>query len=67
MPRIEIDKERCKGCRLCVLYCPKACIKMGSSMNKKGVRPALFLDENKCTGCSFCAIVCPDLSIMVYK
>ena len=67
MPRIEIDKERCKGCRLCVLYCPKACIKMDGSMNKKGVRPALFLDENKCTGCSFCAIVCPDLSIMVYK
>ena len=68
MPKIEIDKERCKGCQLCMTYCPKACIEEDKSINKKGVYPVLFLDrEKKCTGCSFCAIICPDLCITVYR
>ena len=67
MPRIEIDKERCKGCQLCMMYCPCSCIKLGSSLNERGVYPVLFSDRDRCTGCSFCAIVCPDLCITVYK
>lgn len=68
MPRIEIDKERCKGCELCLVYCPKVCIKLDNSINKRGVHPVFFSDEdNKCTGCSFCALICPDLCIKVYK
>ncbi len=68
MPKIEINTKTCKGCELCILYCPKGCIKQDNFFNKKGIKPILFLDEdNKCTGCSFCAIVCPDVCITVYK
>ncbi|MBU1006005.1 MAG: 4Fe-4S binding protein [Candidatus Omnitrophica bacterium] len=68
MPKIEINRERCKGCGLCVLYCPKSCIKQGASVNGKGVFPVMFADKSKaCTGCSFCAIICPDTCIEVYK
>ncbi|MBU1888365.1 MAG: 4Fe-4S binding protein [Candidatus Omnitrophica bacterium] len=68
MPRIEISKERCKGCELCLLYCPGHCIELDKSMNKRGAYPALFTDnDKKCTGCSFCAIMCPDVCITVYK
>lgn len=68
MPKIEIDKERCKGCKLCVVFCPKGCIKSEDLINERGARAVLFLDkDNKCTGCSFCAIVCPDVCIEVYK
>ena len=68
MPKIEINKERCKGCRLCVVYCPNGCIRLDDFINKRGVHPVLFLDKDKkCTGCSFCEIVCPDMCIEVYK
>ena len=68
MPKVEINTKTCKGCELCVLYCPKGCMAPSSATNEKGVKPILFSDkENKCTGCSFCAIVCPDVCITVYK
>ena len=67
MPKIEIDRERCKGCGLCVMYCPRSCISQDKSVNKKGAYPAIFLNKEKCTGCSFCAIICPDMCIEVYK
>jgi len=67
MPKIEINKETCKGCQLCMFYCPKACIKLDNSINRKGVYPVVPSGKDKCTGCAFCAIVCPDLCITVYK
>ncbi|MFH1782931.1 MAG: 4Fe-4S dicluster domain-containing protein [Candidatus Omnitrophota bacterium] len=65
MPMIKIKRDRCKGCKLCVIHCPKSCIEMETSLNKKGIHPAIFLEDKKCTGCTFCAIVCPDLCIEV--
>ena len=68
MPKIEINREKCKGCELCISYCNKGCIKQDRSVNKKGLYPVVFSDkEGKCTGCSFCAIVCPDCCITVYR
>ena len=68
MPRIEIDKHKCKGCEFCILYCPKKCLELDTELNKRGVYSALFKDKDKkCTGCSFCAIICPDVCITVYK
>ena len=67
MPRIEIRRDKCKGCNLCVVHCPKSCIKLDDSLNERGIHPAVFLEDKKCTGCGFCALVCPDLSIEVFK
>jgi len=67
MPKIEINKERCKGCGLCVLYCPKGHIRQSQSLNKKGAYIVETVEKEKCSGCSFCAIICPDLCITVYK
>jgi ferredoxin len=33
MGRIEIDQERCKGCGLCTIVCPKTLIKIGEEIN----------------------------------
>ena len=72
--RIVIDMERCKGCGLCIIVCPKKQIEISDQLNKKGYYPASFkeaevedLDQVKCTGCSLCAITCPDVSIEVYR
>ena len=67
MARIEIDRNRCKGCELCKVYCPKGLVSMGKDLNDRGVYPALFEDDGKCTGCMSCALMCPDAVIEVYK
>lgn len=66
MPKVKINKERCKGCYLCVANCPKGLIKIAKEMNMKGVKPAFF-SGGKCTGCAMCAVICPDCGIIVYK
>jgi len=66
MPRIKINKDRCKGCYLCVVNCPQGLIKISTEMNVKGVKPVIF-SGGKCTGCGMCAVICPDCGIIVYK
>jgi 2-oxoglutarate ferredoxin oxidoreductase subunit delta len=68
--KIEIDTEKCKGCHLCVEFCPKQCIAVSQTINDKGYFPAepVKVDgEEVCTGCTLCAVVCPDIAIEVYR
>jgi 2-oxoglutarate ferredoxin oxidoreductase subunit delta len=71
LAEIKIDREKCKGCELCVHFCPKGHIKMESGYNRRGYRPACFeIDDkggNECTGCAICARICPDIAIEVWK
>ncbi|MFH1370719.1 MAG: ferredoxin family protein [Planctomycetota bacterium] len=64
--KIIIDKERCKGCTLCVAVCPHNVITLSDKANSKGYFPAEATGPN-CTGCANCAIVCPDAAIEVYR
>ncbi|OGX31436.1 MAG: hypothetical protein A3G37_01370 [Omnitrophica WOR_2 bacterium RIFCSPLOWO2_12_FULL_46_30] len=66
MAYIKLDREKCKGCMLCISVCPKGQLKEDKGLNKKGIRPVRFLDKD-CSGCAFCAIICPDCCIEVYK
>ena len=67
MPKIVIDRDKCKGCLLCVSFCPKGLISKDRSLNKKGLNPVKFSDKPGCLGCALCAIICPDCCIEVYK
>ena len=68
MQKIEIDKEGCKGCALCVPACPKGLISMAKTvLNKKGVHPAEITNLNDCISCALCAVNCPDVVITVRK
>ena len=67
MAKIKINKDRCKGCYLCVVNCPNGLIKVSTSMNVKGVKAAYFSGSSKCTGCAMCAVICPDCGITVFK
>lgn len=62
---IEIDRERCKGCMLCVEFCPKKCISLSEELNLKGYFVAAFDAAAECTACGNCALVCPDVAIEV--
>ena len=64
--RIIIDTERCKGCGLCIEFCPKSCIVVSRQSNKLGYFPAEPTGSD-CTGCAICALVCPDAVIEVHR
>ncbi|HIY35453.1 MAG TPA: 4Fe-4S binding protein [Candidatus Paraprevotella stercorigallinarum] len=66
---VVIDKERCKGCNLCVIACPLHLLSLAEkNVNKKGYHYAeRNNNEATCIGCASCGIVCPDGCITVYK
>ncbi|MBM4338399.1 MAG: 4Fe-4S dicluster domain-containing protein [Deltaproteobacteria bacterium] len=65
--KIEIDKERCKGCSLCAISCPKEQIRIGKEINRQGYFYVVWDDNGSCTGCAICGEICPDVAIQVWR
>jgi len=63
----KIDLELCKGCQLCITFCPKGVISQSDTVNAGGYLPAHFNENGECTGCAACAMVCPEVAIEVYR
>ncbi len=49
----KIEKEKCTGCKLCILSCPDPNVINFSSEEKK-----VIIDAKRCKGCGICAEVC---------
>lgn len=66
---VVIDTERCKGCQLCIVFCPKGVLKPASDINHMGYTPAEVNVETArdCTGCAICALMCPDVAITIHR
>ncbi len=58
--KIDINESWCKGCEICVSFCPKAVLSMEGGK-------AQVADADACTGCQLCEIYCPDFAIKVSK
>lgn len=67
MAKVVFDEDRCKGCELCVTFCPKKILVMAEHFNTKGFHPATIAHEEQCNACTFCARMCPEVAIEVYK
>ncbi len=67
MSKVEITKERCKGCELCITFCKQECLSVGTEINNGGYYVVVFDKEEDCIGCGLCAEMCPDMVIKVYK
>ena len=62
---IEIIKDWCKGCEICVQRCPVQALEMSDELNKRGVYPPKLKEENECNFCRLCELLCPDFAITV--
>lgn len=67
MAKVVIDVERCKGCQLCVHFCPPKVLAMSETLNSRGYYPVMLIDDARCTSCAACVLVCPDVALTVYK
>ena len=63
--QIQIDERVCKGCSLCIHYCPRDVLEMTDRRNQKGYNVVGVRNLAECTGCRLCEISCPDLAIYV--
>jgi 2-oxoglutarate ferredoxin oxidoreductase subunit delta len=67
--RIDIDKEKCKGCAFCLKTCRNGVIALSlpEKTNKLGHRYLVAAKPDLCTGCGLCAQMCPDSVITVWR
>ncbi len=59
--RLEITESWCKGCDICVKFCPERCL----ALNDDG--KVVVKDADACTGCRLCEMLCPDFAIRLHK
>ena len=71
---VEIAREKCKGCEICLSVCPQGCLQLDRTVfNSKGFHPAVYSYQGSvghCTACGLCYMVCPDYavrSVKIYK
>jgi len=57
---VEIKKEWCKSCGICVDACSRGVLEMN------GEFPEVILAE-KCNACGMCEVMCPDFAIDIEK
>jgi 2-oxoglutarate ferredoxin oxidoreductase subunit delta len=62
---IAVDKERCKGCELCVAVCPRKVLELAVELNSRGQHVAHAAAPQDCIGCLQCADICPDAAIEI--
>ena len=67
MAKVTFNEDKCKGCELCIVACPKKIVVLAERINQKGFKPAEVREQDKCIGCAFCATMCPDCVIEVEK
>ncbi|MFZ1986979.1 MAG: 4Fe-4S binding protein, partial [Desulfatitalea sp.] len=53
----RLNREWCKGCAICVAFCPKNVLEL--DREEKAVAARL----SKCIACRLCEMRCPDLAI----
>lgn len=63
--KVTIEKNRCKGCELCVTYCPKQVLAMSREINDKGYFYAQVVNQEACIVCRYCGLMCPDTAIEI--
>ena len=67
--QVYLIPQRCKGCGLCIEFCPQQVLRESPETNGKGYHcPEIALGkEEACVHCEFCALVCPEFAIFTLE
>jgi 2-oxoglutarate ferredoxin oxidoreductase subunit delta len=65
--KIVVDEDWCKGCGLCVAFCPRHAMDLVEHMNDRGFHPARLARPEDCGGCGQCATMCPDSCLRITR
>lgn len=57
MESVSIRRAWCKGCGICVAFCPRKAL--GLDADDK----AVVVEPDRCVACGMCELYCPDLAI----
>jgi 4Fe-4S ferredoxin len=59
--KLILDRNRCVGCQICSLACPKEAIKVEKQpkTGDKASKPKIDIDLTKCNFCGVCDVTCP--------
>jgi len=60
---VTINPDMCKGCGICIRFCPAGVLEFSDEFNSKGYHPPRAVRPEACTGCDLCGIYCPDFAI----
>jgi 2-oxoglutarate ferredoxin oxidoreductase subunit delta len=58
-PVVEVNRDFCKGCGICVAFCPKGVLALDDH------EKAVVKQQEKCNACMLCELRCPDIAIEV--
>jgi 2-oxoglutarate ferredoxin oxidoreductase subunit delta len=63
--QVFLIPQRCKGCKICVEFCPQGVLQSSAEMNAMGYHfPEIAPGkESACIHCEFCTLVCPEFAI----
>ena len=56
----EVDKQACRDCLICWVYCPEGAVKVKDGRFQQ-------IDYAHCKGCGICASVCPLNAIDMHR
>lgn len=59
LKEIRINRDWCKGCGICVAFCPKRVMELDKAAQATPMR------SEDCICCRLCEIRCPDLAIEI--
>ncbi|NCC26367.1 MAG: 4Fe-4S dicluster domain-containing protein [Deltaproteobacteria bacterium] len=59
LTKVTVFSDWCKGCGICVAFCPSEVLELGPDGKARVVR------EDQCINCGFCERHCPDFAVSV--
>jgi len=63
---LTVDHEKCCGCKLCMLLCPRQALTLSKAELAEGrlaAKPRVDIDPKLCNYCGECVVICPTYAL----